>query len=201
MTHPRPRATPTPPGAGPPPTPKPIPAPENPTTVSRRNRLNRFRREVSTAFSSVKKEATASQRNLISGVQPKAVESIGTVGGRAVSGRTFFPAPGKTAGIVTGAIQATGLIPQTGIQISIQGKDPTISKVRHETAHAILFKQGVPSGAQHAILDRSRDPKGQINLPSIQAAKRATSGSTARGRNEGRQVLRKRQAVLAKRRR
>jgi len=198
MAHnkPKPTRTPTPPGAGP----RPSPVPEAPGTASRRSRLAAHRQNVATAFTSILKEATPSQRTSLKGVTPKAVESIGTVGGRAVSGRTFFRSSGAVGAIQRG-LQGVGLAPKSGIQISRQGKDPTINVVRHETGHAVLFKQGVPSAQQHGILDRTRSKKGnQIDLPSIRAATRTKTSSTARGRSEARHNLRKRRQVLSKRR-
>ena len=198
MPHnkPKPTRTPTPPGAGP----RPSPVPEAPETATRRNRLAAHRQNVATAFSSVLKEATPSQRNLLKGVTPEAVESIATVGGRDVSGRTFFRSSGAV-GVIQRGLQAVGVAPKSGIQISSKGKDPTINKVRHETAHAVLFKQGVPSAQQHGILDRARVRKDkQIDLPSIRAAVKTKTASTARGRSEARHNLRKRRQVLSKRR-
>ncbi len=206
----KPTKTPTPPGEPNLPIPVPSRVPEAPETAARRSatnlqtivrrsRLTAHRRDVATSFQSVLKEATPSQRTLLKGVEPRAVESIGTVEGRVVSGRTFFRRSGLVGGIQRG-LQAVGVAPSQGIQISMQGSDPTVNIVRHETAHAILFKQGVGPKQQHPILDRARVRKDkQIDLPSIKAAKRTKTGSTARGRNEARQNLRKRRAVLQKR--
>ena len=198
----KPTKTPTPPGATDSNLPVPVPSrvPEAPEVAARRSRLSAHRRDVATSFKSVLKEATPSQRTVLKGVEPRAVESIGTVGGRAISGRTFFPAGSKATRVIQRGLQTVGVLPKSGIEISAQGRDRTIDKVRHETAHAILFKQGIPPAAQHTILSRTggRKDKG-IDLPSLKAAKRTKTGSTARGRNEARQNLRKRRAVLQKR--
>ncbi len=191
-----PTKTPTPPGAGP----MPSPVPEAPKTAVRRSRLAAHRRDVATSFQTVLGEATPSQRTLLKGVEPRAVESIGTVGGRAISGRTFFPAGSKATRVIQRGLQTVGVLPKSGIEISAQGRDPTLSKVRHETAHAVLFKQGVGPKQQHPILDRARVRKdNQIDLPSLKTATKFKTGTAPGEKMRGFNMLRKRRAAISKR--
>lgn len=189
-------------------TPTPIPAPENPTTVRKREKFERFSQGVARAFTKVLGEATPAQRQLLKDVTPKAVESIGTVGGKEVAGRTYYPAPGRTAAIVTGGLQAVGAVPQSGIRISQKAKgQPIRDVVRHEAAHATLFKSNVPVGKQHDIMKLARFPTGpkevkgggrdpltvsrptQLSLRALPTAVRASKGDlTAK-----RQLFRKQQ--------
>lgn len=173
--------------------PIPTPRPESPETAKKRAVAETHRAEVRTAWQTIQKEMTPSQRELTKGSEPKAVESIGEVGGRSISGQTYHR-PSGVAGVFARGLQAVGVAPPSGIRISREGRDPTLSKVRHEAAHEVLFKQNVPPGVQHDVMDLTRVGKGEsrtFSFPLLTMATKAVTSVSKQTREDARQKLRK----------
>lgn len=201
-----PRPTPTPRRSSPPPRPTP-----GPPSASQR-----FLRVAEEEFGRLKREElTASQRRSIEGISFSTVPGLGAVGGRQRGGQTFFrQGPAVTRGIqrlfqtraATGLRALTGgktpkRLPGEGVRISEQTTELPAA-VRHETAHAVLFKAKVPVKQQHDVIRRARaSSKAPIDFGLLSQATRVAQHAPGRSRDQAAKQLRQRLVVRARRHR
>ena len=113
----------------------------------------------------VRREFTPTQRRALRGVEPRAVGSIGKVGGREIAGQTFYR-PKGAAGVITRGLQFAGVAPPEGVRISSKASDVPAT-VRHELTHALLFKRGVAPQLQHPVMDLARVRTGGAGRPQV----------------------------------
>jgi hypothetical protein len=186
MAPPRP----TPRRSGPPPRPTP-----GPPSASQR-----FLRVAEEEFGRVKREElTAAQRRSLKGISFGTAPAIGQVGGREVAGRTFFRQGSRVTRAVQRGLQAVGRIPGEGIKISEKTTELPAA-IRHETAHALLFKAKVPVKQQHAVLRRSKaSSKAPIDFGLLPQATRVEQHAPGRSRDQAAKQLRQRLAIRARR--
>ena len=191
MATPRrnPRPTPTPRRSDPPPRPTPGPPSEE----------RRFHAIASEEFGRIRRELTSAQRRSIKDVPFRTSPSIAQVGGREVAGRTFFRQGPIVTRAVQRGLQAVGKAPKTGIRIS-QRASNLPAAIRHETAHAVLFKAKVPVKQQHAVIRLARvGTKGKIDFPLLPQATRLATGPSTPGRERAKKQLRQRLTIRARR--
>lgn len=186
MATPRP----TPRRSSPPPRPTP-----GPPSASQR-----FHAVASEEFGRLKREElTAAQRRSIEGIPFRTSPSLGAVGAQHRAGQTFFRQGSTVRRAVQRGLQAVGAIPQSGIRIS-EKTTQLSAAIRHETAHALLFKAKVPVKQQHAVLRLARaSSKAPIDLPSLPQATRVAQHAPGRSRDQAAKQLRQRLMIRARR--
>lgn len=183
---------PTPRRSGPPPRPTPGPPSAG----------QRFQRVAEEEFGRIRREElTAAQRRSIEGVAFRTVPSIGRVGGREVAGRTFFRQGPAVTRAVQRVLQATGKQPREGIRIAQSAKKSSLaSAVRHETAHVLLFKAGVPAAQQEKVLSLARvGTTGAAGFALLPQATRVAQHAPGRSRDQAAKQLRQRLTIRARR--